>query len=230
MKQITTRAIVLSRVTYGEADRIITIITPKHGKIGLVAKGVRKVKSKLAGGIELFAINEMTYIASKSGLSRLVSTRLQTEHHEILQNIDRTMYGYEVLKIVNTLTEDSVDETYFHFLATALAALADRQLPLILVKLWFDATLLRLSGMTPNLTTATIGEKLQADVRYSFVLEAMGFEPASEGNYTAETIKWLRLVFVTNTPKQLLRVVGHGDLAEQTAPLLLAMRHEHLRI
>lgn len=230
MNQITTSAIVLRRVKYGEADRIITVITPDHGKVGLVAKGVRRVKSKLAGGIELFTVNEITYSASKSGLSRLVSTRLQAEHHGILQDIDRTMYGYEVLKIIDALTEDAVDESYFTFLATALVALADSRVSLPIIKLWFDATLLRLSGMTPNLTTTVSGEKLQPGVRYSVAIEAMGFELSDSGVHTTDVIKWLRLVFVADSPKPLLRVVGHDELATQMAPLLLAMRHEHLRI
>ena len=45
MKQIVTPAIVLSRMNYGEADRILHVITPKQGKISIVAKGVRRVKS-----------------------------------------------------------------------------------------------------------------------------------------------------------------------------------------
>jgi len=39
----------LSRTDYGEADRILTVLTPDYGKLRLLAKGVRKVKSKLGG-------------------------------------------------------------------------------------------------------------------------------------------------------------------------------------
>ena len=57
----TTSAIILKRVDYGEADRILTLLTPDHGKLSLMAKGVRKIKSKLAGGIELFSISTITF-------------------------------------------------------------------------------------------------------------------------------------------------------------------------
>ena len=50
---IKTLAYVLRRTNYGEADRILNIITP-NGKISAIAKGARKEKSKLAGGIEMF--------------------------------------------------------------------------------------------------------------------------------------------------------------------------------
>ena len=56
MNQLVTDGIVLSRVNYGEADRIIKLLTPEAGKLSLMARGVRKPKSKLAGGIELFSI------------------------------------------------------------------------------------------------------------------------------------------------------------------------------
>ena len=45
-KDIRTPGIVIRRVNYGEADRILTIITPS-GKISAIAKGVRKAKSKV---------------------------------------------------------------------------------------------------------------------------------------------------------------------------------------
>src|ERR1700676_1640031 len=49
INQIITTGIVLRRINYMEADRIITILTPDYGKLTLFAKGVRKANSKLAG-------------------------------------------------------------------------------------------------------------------------------------------------------------------------------------
>ena len=49
------KAIVLRRTNYAEADRVLQLLTPK-GRRSVIAKGVRRERSKLAGGIELFAI------------------------------------------------------------------------------------------------------------------------------------------------------------------------------
>ena len=57
MKQLVTEVIILARTDYGEADRILTVLSPEYGKLRLLAKGVRRVKSKLAGGIELFSVS-----------------------------------------------------------------------------------------------------------------------------------------------------------------------------
>ena len=59
MNRISTRSIILTRINYAEADRIITFLTPSNGKVRAIAKGVRKAKSKLAGGIELFSISDI---------------------------------------------------------------------------------------------------------------------------------------------------------------------------
>ena len=71
MKQISTTGVILSRVNYKEADRILGVITPNYGKVRLMARGVRKIKSKLAGGIELFSISSLNYVNGKGDISTL---------------------------------------------------------------------------------------------------------------------------------------------------------------
>jgi DNA repair protein RecO (recombination protein O) len=50
-----TDAIVLSRFDFGEADRILTLITPEYGKLKAIAKGIRRQKSRIGGSLEPFA-------------------------------------------------------------------------------------------------------------------------------------------------------------------------------
>lgn len=50
-----TDAIVLSRFDLGEADRVLTLITPEFGKLKAIAKGIRRPSSRLGGSLEPFA-------------------------------------------------------------------------------------------------------------------------------------------------------------------------------
>ncbi len=50
-----TQAIVLSRFELGEADRVLTLLTPHDGKIKVIAKGVRRPGSRIGGAVEPFA-------------------------------------------------------------------------------------------------------------------------------------------------------------------------------
>jgi DNA repair protein RecO (recombination protein O) len=47
-----TEAIVLRSIRYGEADRVLHLYTPGHGRLGAIAKGVRRTKSRLGGRLE----------------------------------------------------------------------------------------------------------------------------------------------------------------------------------
>jgi len=220
--QHVTTGIVLSRVEYGEADRILTLITPDAGKLRLMAKGVRRVKSKLAGGIELFSVTNITYIRGRGDIGTLISSRLVMHYGHIVQDLDRTMLGYDLIKQLNKATEDEPEPEYFHLLEQAFAALNDAAISLDLIKLWFSAQLLRLSGHTPNLQTDTEGNKLNAGAAYNFDFDAMAFRPHPEGTIHADGIKFLRLIFSDNSVAALQKIQNIMQLIESVTPLVRA--------
>lgn len=230
MKQLVTPAIILSRTDYGEADRILTMLTPEYGKLHLLAKGVRRVKSKLAGGIELFSVSTITFIQGRSGagLGTLVSTRLDKHFGHIVQDLDRTMLGYELIKQLNKITEDQAEAAYYHLLQQAFEALDDAAVPLPVIQFWYQAQLLRLGGHTPNLHTDVYGNKLEADKLYDFSFEEMSFDPRERGRFNAGHIKFLRLSFAGTSAKLLVQVQGSDVLVKALAPQVLAMTQTYL--
>lgn len=221
MKQLVTSAIILQRTDYGEADRIITLLTPDHGKVRLVARGVRRVKSKLAGGIELFSVSTVTYAKGRGELGTLVSTRLDRHYERIVQDIGRTMAGYDLIKKIHRVTEDQPEPQYFELLHKTFEALNDSTVPLPLISFWFNAQLLQYGGHMPNLHTDIEDRKLVADQLYDFDFERMTFvaNPLN-GRFDANHIKFLRLVFAGNTPKALMQVQGMGVLLSNCMPLI----------
>ena len=61
-----SEAVIIKRSDLGEADKILTILTPHFGKLRVVAKGVRKVTSRLAGHVELFTRSQMLLAKARS--------------------------------------------------------------------------------------------------------------------------------------------------------------------
>jgi len=51
---VKTEAVVLRSMRYGEADRILHLYTPARGRIGAIAKGVRRARSRFGGRLEPF--------------------------------------------------------------------------------------------------------------------------------------------------------------------------------
>jgi DNA repair protein RecO (recombination protein O) len=76
-RRYVTDAIVLSRFDLGEADRVLTLITPEFGKLKAIAKGVRRPTSRLGGSLEPFA--ELT-IALARGRTFDVVTEVRVGH------------------------------------------------------------------------------------------------------------------------------------------------------
>jgi len=223
MRQLLSEGIILARTDYGEADRILTILTPDHGKLRLLAKGVRRVKSKLAGGIELFSISDIMFIPGRGEIGTLVSTRLSKYYAHIVQDLDRTMLGYDLIKQLNKGTEDHPEPEYFNLLAQAFEALDDAGVPLPVIRLWFTVQLIRLAGHTPNLQTDTAGAKLASDKAYHFDYGAMAFRPTDGEGLGAPPIKFLRLAFAGHSAKVLAAVQGSERLAASVTSVVATM-------
>ena len=230
MNQLLTEGIVLSRTDYGEADRILTILTPEQGKLRLMARGVRRAKSKLAGGIELFSTTQITYIKGRGEIGTLISARLIKYHDRIVQDIDRVQLGYELIKQLHKATEDQPEPEYYELLEHGFQALDDHTIDVALIKLWFSAQLLAQAGHRPNLQTTLSGDKLTADQTYNFDFDDMAFTPRDSGHFTADDIKFLRLVFSGNQPRLLAKVQGSDQLTATSLPLIQTMLQTHIRV
>jgi len=228
MRTVITQGIILTRVDYGEADRIVTYITPDNGKLHLMAKGARKIKSRLAGGIELFSLSDISFAPGRKELGTLVSARLREHYPSITHDIERVQQGYALLKLLNRLTEDDTEEQYFELIRTTLQSLDVPDIPLLLTDLWFRARMLTFLGHQPNLISDAEGVRLDAGSSYDFDIEHMSFRRRPDGsdNLSAGQIKAMRLLFSRNSPSQLHRVTGlEGQLADLEPPVRLMSAH-----
>lgn len=194
MKPIRTKAIVLRRTNYAEADRILQLLTPEHGKVSVIAKGVRREKSKLAGGIELFAVCDVSIIPGKGDMGTLTSSRLETFYGRIMEEYDRLQFGYEAIKQVSLAAEAVADPAFFELLKTVFASLDDESIDDKLIATWFWLQLAILLGVGLNLSTDDNGMKLVEESRYNFSEDAMAFVYHEQGRFTTEHIKLLRLL------------------------------------
>jgi DNA repair protein RecO len=227
MNQLITKAIVLSRTEYGEADRIVTLITPDNGKLTLMAKGVRRAKSKLAGGIELFSVSDITYIKGRGEVGTLISSRLEKHYAKIVNELSRVQLGYDLIRILHKVTEDSTETEYFSLLKDTFEALDKLDISLSIIKPWFEAKLLAFAGYSPNLSTDIEGGELGSGSKYNFNMDQMCFVLHPSGRYDTNTIKVLRLLFSNNSPVVLGRVKDLDDNLDKPAKLTGMMYASH---
>ncbi len=219
MNRYNTKAIILRRVDYGEADRVITFLTPSHGKIAVIAKGVRREKSKLAGGIELFSETEVTIVEGRGDLGILASARLVEYYKYIVTDYERVASAYQVIKFINDLTEDGAGSEFYEVLNTSLATLNNLEIPVILSEAWYKMNILKLMGLEPDLLRDTAGQKLDANSTYTYDLREGSLTKDLKGNLLANHIKTWRLL-MTQRPEIVAKVHGATKAVEESAELI----------
>lgn len=189
-----TQAIVLRRTNYGEADRILQLITPE-GRLDAIARGVRREKSKLAGGIELFAVCDVVVSDGKrGGLGILTSARLVHFYRHILEDYDAMQFAYEATKQVARATQTLDEAEWFDILVGVFSGLDASGVPRQLVETWFYLRIAALLGAELSLSFDIQGRPLLGDARYTYDVVEKGLRQDERGELTSDHIKFLRVV------------------------------------
>lgn len=95
--------IVLKRVNYKEADRLVTIFTREYGKLTAIAKGVRRLTSKKRGSLEPATRAHFYFVEHRSHFI-LTQADLIHSYQTLQQSLVRIAQTYQLLEIVNLLT------------------------------------------------------------------------------------------------------------------------------
>lgn len=187
-----TQALVLRRTNYQEADRILDLLTPT-GKISVLAKSVRKEKSKLAGGIEFFCLSDITFSQGRGSMYTLTSAKMLHFYSFILKDLKKLNFASLVLQKISRSATHIDHPANFNTLKTVFCHL-EKNTPLLLLETWFYFQLAQLQGEQINLSTDTYGEKLISTKTYTWQPIESVFVPSPNGDITANHIKLLRLL------------------------------------
>lgn len=149
-----TQAIVLKSMDLGEADRVLTILTPHSGKLRVIAKGIRRTRSRIGGGLELF--NDVHLVLAVGRTFDVVTqTSLQDPHLRLRTDLLSTACAWYLVELADRFCEDRAEShAAFVLLAQALTAL-DAPRDVIgqdLVARWFELHLLEAMGFRPELS------------------------------------------------------------------------------
>ncbi|MBI3794826.1 MAG: DNA repair protein RecO [Nitrospinae bacterium] len=100
-------AIVLRGYEFGEADRIISFFTKNRGKIRVVAKGARKLKSRFAGRLEPFHRVDLTYFGKEhSSLFKLSAVDFNAVRPAIGEDLERFHRACYITELMELATRD----------------------------------------------------------------------------------------------------------------------------
>lgn len=102
MKAYRVEGIVIRRKNFSEADRILTLFTKNHGKIKILAKGVRRITSRRGPNIELFNQVQLS-IHKGRNFDILTEAEVLNSFPRIKKNLDLVGLAFHICEIVDGL-------------------------------------------------------------------------------------------------------------------------------
>jgi DNA repair protein RecO (recombination protein O) len=123
--------LVLRTIRLGEADRIVTMATPAHGKVRAVAKGVRKTKSRLGGRVEPLSHVRMLCWRGRE-LDTITQVEVVDHFRPVREDLERLAQAMMMVEVVDHVAvEDHAMPALFKMLVGALRTLCDSDSPLV---------------------------------------------------------------------------------------------------
>jgi DNA repair protein RecO (recombination protein O) len=167
-------AIVLRKLDYGEADRIFTLLTREHGKVGAIAKGVRRTSSKLASALELFSHIDVQLARGRGALD-VITQVVRMPGHRLEADVERTAHAGLIAELADRVCEDRHPvEGVFELTNFALQELALESDPRR-ASMYFLVRALDLLGYAPQLDGCANCERQLPAAPAAFVPPLGGF-------------------------------------------------------
>jgi DNA repair protein RecO (recombination protein O) len=169
-----TEAVVLRSIRLGEADRVLHLYTEAHGRVGAVAKGVRKTMSRFGARLEPLSHVELLLPRGRGELQPVTAAQLIRSHREAREDYYRFSVGtIGAEAMLRLFSEEEANERAFTAL-TRFLDLLDRsphsagRPNLDPLGLAFQLKLLWLAGYLPHVTAcAECGAEREPLVGYS---------------------------------------------------------------
>lgn len=162
-----TPVVILKRRDFGEADRILTILTPEHGKLDVIAKGARKPTSHKTGHVELFTRVDML-IHKGRDLDIVAQAEMVEPYLGIREDLTRGAYASYVAELLDRFTAEADADfgDLFRLMDETLERLCNDSDPRLAVR-YYETRLLDLVGFRPELNECVVSrEEIEAEDQF----------------------------------------------------------------
>lgn len=122
MPSVSTEGLILRRSNFGEADRMVTVLTDRYGKISVVARGVRRITSRRAGNIEILNRVKL-HLFHARGFTLTEAEAIET-YPKLKANLGLSTAAFHVIELIDRLTpEAQVNRSLYDLTISVLALL-----------------------------------------------------------------------------------------------------------
>jgi len=156
------QAIIIKRHNFGEADRLLTLLSDKFGKIKVIAKGVRKPLSKLGGHLELFYLTEFL-LAEGKNLDTVCGAQIIESYPNLRKNLSLTQKAFYFAELIDKLLQEELENKEIFEMFRNSLKLLDHESNSLLLR-YFELQLLSQLGHHPEVEHCVkCREKLNPD-------------------------------------------------------------------
>jgi DNA repair protein RecO (recombination protein O) len=198
-RSFNTPALILKRRDFGEADRLLTVLTPNHGKLDVIAKGARKLTSRKMGHVELFTNADMLIHTGRE-LSVASQASMRDGFDGLREDLTRGALAAYCAELTDRFLSggDGHDRRAYSLLLETFRRLSTEADVRLAVR-YFELHLLDVAGFRPELAHCVIsGEAIQPqDQHFSFTeggVIAPGYVPSSRAGIVALPMLTLKLM------------------------------------
>lgn len=117
IRSYKTEAIIVKRRNFGEADRILTVLTKNYGKIQVRAPGVRRIVSRRSSHIELLNLSVLTlYKGFRGSMPIVTEAQAQEEFLPIKNTLKKIGFAYYICELIDRLCAENQENMRIFFL------------------------------------------------------------------------------------------------------------------
>lgn len=149
--QVATTGLVLRQVKVGEADQILTLLTPDLGVISASAKGSLRLKNKLFSASGLFCYSEFTLTSGRSHYF-VDSAQVKKVFHGISDSVETMCLATYMAEIALSLSPAPPEaDAQLRLLLNSLYMIGQKRLPLRQLKTIYELRAMSMAGYQPDL-------------------------------------------------------------------------------
>ena len=166
-RSFRTPALILKRFDLGEADRLLTVLTPRHGKLEVVAKGARKLTSTKTGHVELFTRADMLIHRGRD-IGIVNQAEMVAPYLPLRDDLTLGAYAAYAAEMMDRFTTPGDEDLglLFHLLDDTFARLCSDADPRLALR-YYELHLLDRVGFRPELQECVIGhEEIQPEDQF----------------------------------------------------------------
>ena len=204
---IKTKGIVISETNYGETSKIINVLTYEYGKIGLMVKGARSMKSPLRSVSQKLVYGEFTIKYKEKGLSNLIEVSVINSFKNISTNFKAATYTFYLIDLFNQVLKDDnlrydKNKDIFNLLEKSLIKINDGLNPSLIVNI-VELQLLKYLGVSLELNKCVYCGKSENIITINLDLGGMLCSNCYKENslLNPKTVKLIRLMYYVDINK-----------------------------